>query len=260
MRAMIKSARLVVATLATLLMLPVCWAAEPVDLLLVLSADISGSLDETKFRLQRDGYARALTDRRVLQAIQSGAHRRIGICFVEWAGASSQKLVIDWTIISDEASAQNFSGALLEAPRAFRDRTSISVGIDFAMTQLERAPYIAERRVIDISGDGTHNSGRDVGMARDEALAKGVIINGLVILTDPAVSAMSRFPDHTNPPGGLQKYYENNVIGGPGSFALAAENFESFGRALTQKLIAEIAGLPPANKAASLGRSLDATE
>ncbi len=95
MRAVIKSARLVVAVLATLLMLPVAWAAEPVDLLLVLSADISGSLDETKFRLQRNGYARALTDRRVLQAIQSGAHRRIGICFIEWAGATSQKLVID---------------------------------------------------------------------------------------------------------------------------------------------------------------------
>src|SRR4051794_36127737 len=130
MRAMIRSASFAVAVLATLLISPVCWAAEPVDLLLVLSADISGSLDETKFRLQRDGYARALTDRRVLQAIQSGAHRRIGICFVEWAGASSQKLVIDWTIISDEPSAQNFAGALLEAPRAFRDRTSISVGID----------------------------------------------------------------------------------------------------------------------------------
>ena len=247
--------RLIGAVLAVWLMLPAALASEPVDLLLVLSADISGSLDQTKFQLQRDGYARALTDRRVLQAIQSGPHRRIGICFVEWAGASSQKLVVDWAIISDEPSAQNFAGALLEAPRAFRDRTSISVGIDFAMAQLERAPYTAERRVIDISGDGTHNAGRDLRLARDEALDKGVIINGLVILTDPAVSAMSRFPDHTNPHGGLQKYYENNVIGGPGSFAMAAENFGSFGKALTQKLIAEIASLTPPHQAASLSRS-----
>jgi hypothetical protein len=164
--------------------------------------------------------------------------------------------VIDWAIISDEPSAQNFAGALLEAPRAFRDRTSISLGIDFAMTQLERAPYTAERSVIDISGDGTHNAGRDLRMARDEALAKGVTINGLVILTDPAVSAMSRFPDHTNPAGGLAKYYENNVIGGAGAFVMAAENFESFGKALTQKLIAEIASLPAPHRAASVGRSV----
>ncbi len=252
--------RLIVIVFAFLLMMPLAFAAEPVDLLLVLSADISRSLDQAKFQLQRDGYGAALSNPRVIQAITSGPYGKIAICFVEWSGSTAQKLVIDWALIDGEKAAKNFAAAVIEAPRAFADRTSIAGGIDFAMAQLERAPYIAERRVIDISGDGTHNSGRDVITARDEALAKGVIINGLVILTDPAVSAMSQFPYHTNPPGGLQKYYENNVIGGPGSFALAAENFESFGRALTQKLIAEIAGLPPVNKAASLGRSLDATK
>jgi len=248
---MIKSARLVVAVLAYLLMLPLAWAAEPVDLLLVLSADISRSLDQAKFQLQRDGYAAALSSPRVLQAIQSGPHRRIAICFVEWSGSTAQKLVIDWAVISDEASAKNFAAAVVEAPRAFYDRTSISGGIDFAMAQLERSPYTAERRVIDISGDGTHNSGRDVQQARDEAVAKGVIINGIVILTE---RPMPWNPEHTNPPGGLQRYYERNVIGGPGAFAMAAENFESFGKALTQKLIAEIAGLPPPYRAASLRR------
>jgi hypothetical protein len=250
MMTMIKSARLIVAVLASLLMPAAARAAEPVDLLLVLSADISRSLDQAKFQLQRDGYAAALSSPRVLQAIMSGPHRKIAICFVEWSGSTAQKLVIDWAVISDETSAKNFAAAVVEAPRAFFDRTSISGGIDFAMTQLERAPYTAERRIIDISGDGTHNSGRDVRQARDEALAKGVIINGIVILTE---RPMPWNPEHTNPPGGLQKYYENNVIGGPGSFAMAAENFESFGRAMTQKLIAEIAALPPPHRAASLG-------
>ena len=167
MLAAIKSARLLVAVLAYLLMLPIAWAAEPVDLLLVLSADISRSLNHTKFQLQRDGYAAALSSPRVMQAILSGPHRRIAICFVEWSGSTAQKLVIDWVVIGDETSAKNFAAAIVEAPRAFADRTSISGGIDFAMAQLERAPYTAERRIIDVSGDGTHNSGRDVRQARD---------------------------------------------------------------------------------------------
>ncbi len=244
--------RLVGAVFAFWLMLPAAFAAEPVDLLLVLSADISRSLDQAKFQLQRDGYAAALSSPRVLQAIQSGPHRKIAICFVEWSGMNAQKLVIDWAVIGDEESAKNFAAAIVEAPRAFFDRTSISGGIDFAMAQLERAPYTAERRVIDVSGDGTNNAGRDVRQARDEALAKGVNINGIVILTE---RPMPWNPEHTNPPGGLAKYYETNVTGGPGSFVMAAENFESFGRAMTQKLIAEIAALPPSQQAASLGRS-----
>jgi hypothetical protein len=250
-----KLKRIAVAFAALMLMLPAAFAAEPVDLLLVLSADISRSLDQTKFQLQRDGYGAAFSDPRVIQAIQSGPHRRIGICFVEWSGATAQKLVIDWVIVDGAESAKNFGAAIVEAQRAFADRTSISAGIDFAMAQLERAPFAAERRVIDVSGDGTNNSGRDVRLARDEAVNKGVTINGLVILTE---RPMTWNPEHTNPPGGLQKYYEDNVIGGAGSFALAAENFQSFGRALTQKLIAEIAGLPPPSKAAGL--SAAATE
>jgi hypothetical protein len=109
------------------------------------------------------------------------------------------------------------------------------------MIQLERAPFKAERRVIDISGDGTNNSGRPVTAARDDALAKGVTINGLVILTPLSESFR---PEHTNPPGGLEKYFQDNVIGGFGAFTVVAESHESFGRSLTKKLIAEIAGLP----------------
>jgi hypothetical protein len=213
-------------------------AAEEVDLLLVLSSDVSRSVDAPKFKLQRDGYAAAIVNPRVLQAIRSGALGKIGVSLVEWSGVGAQKIVIDWTVIRDEATAKDFSAQVIEAPRAFADRTSISGGIDFAMAQLARAPFQSSRRTIDVSGDGTNNSGRDVVDARDEALAKGVTINGLVILSE---RPMSWNADHTNPPGGLDAYYRNNVIGGPGSFVMVAENFNSFGQAILSKLIAEIA-------------------
>jgi hypothetical protein len=217
---------------------PAARAAEEVDLLLVLSSDVSRSVDAPKFKLQRDGYASAIINPRVIQAIRSGASGKIGISFVEWSGVGAQKIVIDWTIVSDEASAKDFSAQVIEAPRAFADRTSISGGIDFAMAQLARAPFQSNRRTIDVSGDGTNNSGRDVVDARDEAVAKGVTINGLVILSE---RPMSWNADHTNPPGGLDNYYRNNVIGGPGAFVMVAENFSSFGQAILNKLIAEIA-------------------
>jgi hypothetical protein len=213
-------------------------AAEEVDLLLVLSSDVSRSIDAPKFKLQRDGYAAAIVNPRVIQAIRSGTLGKIAVSFVEWSGVGAQKVVIDWTIIRDEATAKDFSAQVVEAPRAFADRTSISGGIDFAMAQLARSPFQANRHTIDVSGDGTNNAGRDVNDARDEALAKGVTINGLVILSE---QPMSWNADHTNPPGGLDKYYRNNVTGGPGSFVLVAENFNSFGQAILNKLIAEIA-------------------
>lgn len=213
-------------------------AAERVDLLLVLAADVSRSMDDAKFKLQRSGYIEAMTNPRVLEAIQSGANRRIAVNFIEWSGVVSQKVVIDWTLISDETSARRFADGLVEAPRSFADRTSIAAGIDFAMAQLAHAPFESNRRTIDVSGDGTNNSGRDVTLARDEAVANGVTINGIVILSD---SPTPWNPEHTNPPGGLASYYRNNVIGGPGAFVMVAENFKSFGNALVNKLIAEIA-------------------
>ncbi len=216
-------------------------AAEAVDLLLVLAADVSRSVDQPKFQLQRDGYAAAVTDPRVLEAISTGMHRRIAICFVEWSGAGAHKLVIDWMMIDGTAAARRFADAIVEAPRSFADRTSISGGIEFAMTQFERAPFESKRRTIDVSGDGTNNSGRDVVAVRDEALAKGITINGLVILSE---RPLAWNPEHTNPAGGLAQYYRENVIGGPGAFVIVAENFRSFGQALINKLVAEIAAQP----------------
>ena len=216
--------------------------AEQVDLLLVLAADVSRSVDGPKFQLQREGYAAALADARVLEAIRSGARRRIAVCFVEWSGITSQRVVIDWSVIEDAASARQFGDKLVEAPRSFAERTSISGAIDFSVLQLARAPFTAHRRTVDVSGDGTNNSGRDVRSARDDAVAKDITVNGLVILSE---RPLAWNPDHTHPPGGLLNYYRDNVIGGAGAFALAAENFEAFGKALINKLIAEIAQAQP---------------
>jgi hypothetical protein len=232
-----------IRTLLTLLFLcvalipTVALAADPVDLLLVLAVDVSRSVDATKFQLQREGYAAALSNPRVIDAVQSGRNGRIGVIFIEWSGVGNQKVVIDWTMISDAEGAKGFGDRLLEAPRSFADRTSISGGIEFAMAQLALAPSGAARRTIDVSGDGTNNSGRDVTTLRDEAVSRGIVINGLPILSE---NPMSWNPDHTNPPGGLEAYYRDNVIGGPGAFVMVAKNFNTFGDAIINKMIAEV--------------------
>jgi Protein of unknown function (DUF1194) len=222
-------------------------AAEAVDLLLVLAADVSRSVDQQKFLLQRDGYAAAVTDPRVLEAIRSGIRGRIALAFVEWSGIGSQQIVIDWTAVGDAQSAAAFAAKIKSAPRSFTDRTSISGGIDFSVAQIERAPFQAARRTIDVSGDGTNNSGRDVTAARDDAVAKGITINGLVILSE---RPLIWNPAHTNPPGGLANYYRNHVIGGPGAFVIVAGDFASFGKAMINKLVAEIAAAPLPRQAA----------
>jgi hypothetical protein len=213
-------------------------AAEKVDLLLVLASDVSRSVDAEKFKLQREGYAAAISDKRVLDAITAGRNKRIAVLFLEWSGNGNQKVVIDWTPIDGPKAAQEFGDRLIELPRAFADRTSISGGIDFAVAQFPRAPFSAERQTIDVSGDGTNNAGRDAAQARDEALALGITINGLVILSD---RPLPWNPEHTNPPGGLANYYRDNVTGGPGSFVMEAKDFGSFGQAIVKKMIAEIA-------------------
>jgi len=245
-----RALQLIVAALVTVVVGTSSRAAERVDLLLVLAADVSRSVDAPKFQLQREGYASALANPRILEAIRSGVNGRIAVAFVEWSGAMSQKVVIDWTLISDEQSAAQFGDRIIEAPRSFADRTSISGGIDFAMSLFEKAPFESERRTIDVSGDGTNNAGRDVISARDDALAKGVTINGLVILSE---RPLAWNPEHTNPQGGLDHYYRQNVVGGPGGFVMVAQDFKAFGNALINKLIAEIA-FGPAKRHADLAK------
>ena len=120
------------------------------------------------------------------------------------------------------------------------DRTAIGSAIDYSVRLLDNAPARSARRVIDVSGDGTSNAGRNLHAARDEALAKGITINGLAILSEVPLPTN---PTHTHPPGGLLAYFENNVIGGPGAFALAAEGFEAFGASIASKLVKEIASV-----------------
>jgi hypothetical protein len=220
-----------------ILFAPAARAAD-VDLLLVLAADVSRSIDAAKFQLQREGYTAAVADPRVLDIIRGGRNGRIGLTFIEWSGIGAQRVVVDWLMVGDAASAKDFGDRLLESPRSFADRTSISGAIEFAMAQLARAPFSGRRQTIDISGDGTNNSGRDVAELRDRAVAKGITINGLAILSE---TPLPWNPEHTNPPGGLDHYYRTNVIGGPGAFVMVAKNFESFGDAIIGKLIAEVA-------------------
>jgi hypothetical protein len=212
-------------------------AQEPVDLLLVLAADVSRSMDNAEFQMQRQGYVDALTNPRVLDAIRSGAHGRIATTFIEWSGVGSQKVVVDWSIISDETTARRFVDEIAEAPRSFSGRTSISAALDFSVAHLDQAPYDAPRRTIDVSGDGMNNSGRFITLARDNAVAKGATINGLVVAADSDRGN----PERVNPREELTTYYRDYVIGGPGAFVMVAESFESFGYALINKLVAEIA-------------------
>lgn len=151
-----------------------------------------------------------------------------------------QNHVIDWTVIGNAGAARIFGNRRIETPRSFAGSTPISVAIDFAVGQLERSQFTSERRVIDVSGDGNNINACSVKDAREDALAKNITINALVILT-PLAEAFR--PEHTNPPGGLEKYFQSNVIGGPGSLTIVAEGHESFGRVMTKKLIQSIACL-----------------
>ena len=223
--------------------------AEKVDLLLILAADVSRSIDDQEFTLQRKGYAAALTDPRVLRAIVGGPNHAIAVTFIEWSGASDQNVVVDWTVIRDEEAAGGVAATILSAPRSFLGRTSISAAIDYAMERFPLASVASDKRVIDVSGDGTNNSGRNVTEARDQAMEQGVTINGLAIIN---TQANPGYAFHTQPPGGLPKYYQENVVGGAGSFLVVIENFESFADAMTRKLITEIAAASSGKQTAAL--------
>lgn len=211
--------------------------AAGVDLVVVLAADVSRSVDDGEFELQRKGYAAALTDPRVLKAIHSTKSGAIGVCFIEWSGEEDQQIVLPWTEIRDEEDGGGAAAIILKAPRSFNGRTSISAAIDYAMGYLAKAKWTVTRRVVDISGDGTSNGGRPITEARDQAVAAGVTINGLAIINDKPNLGYSA---HTNPPGGLPNYYRENVIGGPSAFLIVVKDFNSFADAMASKLAKEI--------------------
>jgi len=221
-------------------MSPAAQAADSVDVALVLVTDVSRSIDDSEFRLEKDGYATAFTSPAVLSAIQGGPIGQIAVAYVEFASGFEVRTVLDWTLIRDKASAQSFVAKLAAAPRSFWGRTAISAGVDRGVQMLAENALAPTRRVIDVCGDGTNNAGREITDARDDAVKAGITINGLAIINDHPVSWTYA---HVQPPGGLAKYYRDNVTGGPGSFVLEVHDFHSFGEAMTRKLITEIAGL-----------------
>ena len=210
---------------------PSATAQTAVDLQLVLAVDASGSVDQSRFELQKRGYVAAFRHARVLQAIRSGPNQAIAVTMVQWTGPALQVPVVEWRRVGDENSAEAFADAIERTPRQlFGGGTSISGAIDYAATLFPKSPYRALRRVIDVSGDGSNNRGRPVTFARDEAVAGGIGINGLPIL--------ALEPD-------LDRYYRDSVIGGPGAFVIAARGYETFGEAILRKLVAEIAASGP---------------
>jgi hypothetical protein len=221
---------------------PAARAAEPVDVALVLVADVSRSIDDSEFQLQKQGYAQAFTDPKVVAAITSGLSGAISVAYIEFAGSEEVRTVVDWTIVRDAATAKAFVDRMSAAPRSFWGHTSISAGIDQAVQMLAESGVEPSRRVIDVSGDGTNNSGRPSGDARDDALKAGITINGLAIINDHPVSWTFA---HVQPPGGLGNWYKENVTGGAGSFVEEVHDFHDFGEALTRKLINEISESAP---------------
>jgi hypothetical protein len=215
--------------------------AEQVDVAIVLAADVSRSIDQEEFELQRRGYAAAVTSARFLNAVASGPHGAVALCFVEWAGVGQQAVVAKWIVIRDGEAATDFANELLNAPRSSMGRTAIGDALDFAVNQLQTASVTPERRVIDVSGDGTSNSGRLVTEARDAAVGSGITINGLAIINEKTSGEFGGYLwAHTHPQGGLPNYYRENVVGGPGAFVMQIVNFNEFAEAMTNKLITEV--------------------
>jgi hypothetical protein len=208
-------------------------ADTPVDLQLVLAVDVSRSIDEVEAELQRRGYIEALTNDRVIDAILSGEHRRIALCYTEWAGTHYQAIVINWTVIDSAGAARRFAEKLSEAPRESQSWTAVGAALAHAGQRFESSGFTSKRRVIDVSGDGRTNDGPPAEIVRDKLVGQGVVINGLPVMMNR--TNFGRPPDLT-----LDKYYEENVIGGPGSFMIVADNFDHFSRAVRTKLVREI--------------------
>ena len=205
---------------------------DPVDLELVIATDVSPSIDASEARLQREGIAEAFLDLRVVDAIRSGSLGKIAVAAIDFSSREFNRVAADWHVIQDRESAAAFAGLMRRTPARVGQKTSISDGIELAELMIETNSFLGSRKVIDVSGDGRNNWGRPVNIVRNEAVEKGITINGLPILGSVA---------------GLDAYFSNCVIGGPASFVVPAHGFSDFARAVRQKLIQEIAenGLNP---------------
>jgi len=208
-----------------------------VDVELVLAVDVSRSMSPEELDIQRRGYAEALVSDEVIDAMGDGLLGRVAIQYVEWAGQYNQRIIVDWTLIEDRADAQAFARQLLAHRSPSMSRTSISGGINFAVNAIDTNAYSGNRRIIDISGDGPNNQGPYVALARDEALASGIIINGLPLMTRDGI--YSQFDIER-----LDLYYRDCVIGGPGAFLIPVLSWEEFPEAVRRKIVLELAGRP----------------
>lgn len=216
--------------------------AETVDLELVFASDGSGSIDDEELRLQREGYATALSDPKVLSAIAAGTHGRIAVAFVEWGGPTSQHTIVDWTVIAGAADARAFGDALRAAPRAAWGYNSISEAIAYSAALIRGNAIDSDRKVIDVSGDGPQIGGRSLDLIRDTTVAEGVTINALVVANRGVVARSSG--------EALEDHYRNDVIGGIGAFVVVADDEQGFTRTLLGKMIREIVDLEPTGAAA----------
>jgi hypothetical protein len=219
------------ATLAAFLLWVATAAPLPgesaVDLALVLAVDVSLSIDAEEFALQRAGYAAAFRNERVVAAITGGSIGAIAVTYLQWSGARDQQQVVGWRLITDRRSAARFADELAATGRVVAGgSTSLSGAIEAAGRLLRESGYTTERRIIDISGDGSNNSGKLPHFARDEAITGGITINGLAILKNEPF---------------LDAYYATNVVGGRGAFVMTARDFDDFAEAILAKLIREVA-------------------
>ena len=209
-----------------------------VDVELILVVDVSYSMDMDELAVQREGYAQAIVSKEFLQALKAGQTGKIAVTYFEWAASNDQKIIIPWRVIDGPETADAVSEEILKTPIRRASRTSISGAINFAMPLFDENPYHGLRRVIDISGDGPNNNGEPVTGAREAALAKGIVINGLPIMVkEPSYSTM----DIEN----LDFYYEDCVIGGPGAFVVSIKDRDKFREAIRTKLLLEVAGRTP---------------
>ncbi len=212
-------------------------AAEPaldVDVALIFAVDVSMSIDENEAAIQRKGYLHAIRDKRVADAIRSGPIGRIAVTYVEWSSVYHQTQLVPWRIISDAASANAFADELEKTPIKSGSTTSISGGIDFAVKLFKDNGYKAARKVIDVSGDGYSDYGRPVKESRDDAVKAGVTINGLAMMFERPKWKQAA-------PEDLDRYYNDEVIGGPGSFFVTVRTPNDFSQSLLHKLVLEIA-------------------
>jgi hypothetical protein len=213
-------------------------AAEKVDVELVLAVDVSRSMDSEEFALQRAGYVEAIRHPDFINAVRAGLNGRIAITYFEWAGTARKESVVPWHVIDGQASAEAFAAMLAARPFSGFQGTSISSAILFGNGLFDDNSTETLRQVIDISGDGPNNLGVPVQSARDQAVAAGVVINGLPILIRPSSIVRQ-----------LDRYYAECVIGGPGSFVLPIYTAAEFATAIRRKLILEVSGDPPDPKA-----------